>query len=262
MSFFETVLTQHMRWLDAGGFTFDYDPRRERTAVIVEPRPHPMLRVVVANVMSFLGDAWNLHVFTAESNKEWLRTTLAPYKYTVNYLNLDNLTRDQYSALLMTPEFWEVLPTEHLLIFQTDVVVFRPWNPAFELYDYIGANYYHPDHVCPGGVGGIQGGLSYRKKSAMVACLRAISAADVVQYRAARGLPALPVPMVEDIYFTHACAMLEKSLPAPALRPFFAIEAVYYPTPFGFHGWNHPYFTDAECRELLMGSPEMRKWAM
>jgi hypothetical protein len=260
------ALTQHARWLDAGGFKFHYDPCRERTAVIVEPRRHDMLRAVVANVMSFLGDDWNLHVFTAAENKDWLRDTLAPYEFSVNYLNLPNLTRDQYSELLMTPAFWETLKTEHVLIFQTDVMVFRPWNPVFEEYDYVGANYYHPDHVCPGGsgglekVGGIQGGLSYRKRSAMLACLSAITAADVVQYR--KGLPALPEPMVEDIYFTHACAMLQKALPSPAFRHFFSIEAVFYPTPFGFHGWNRPYFTEAECRELLWGSAELRKWAL
>ena len=221
-----------------------------------------MLRAVVENVLFYLGEEWNLHLFTAEANKDWLRETLAPHKYTVHYLSLENLTRDQYSALLMTPAFWEVLPTEHILIFQTDVMVFRHWNRWFERFDYLGANYYHPDHTVNAEVGGIQGGLSYRKRSAMLACLSAITEGDVVQYRSQHGLPALPMPMVEDIYFTHACAMLGKKLPSIESRAFFSIEAAFYPTPFGLHGWNRPYFTEAEYRELLMGSPELRKWVL
>jgi Protein of unknown function (DUF5672) len=262
MKLFERVLLSQHRWLKAGDFRIQYRADNERTAVIVEPRRHPMLRAVIENVLFFLGKEWNLHIITAEANRDWLRETLEPHTYTVSYLSMDNLTRDQYSELLLNPVFWEVLPTDHILIFQTDVIVFRPWNKWFERFDYIGPNYYHPDHIFPNGVGGIQGGLSYRKRSAMLACLRTITEDDVRNYRISKGLSALPVPMVEDIYFTHACAMLQKTLPSIEARPFFGIEAVYYPTPFGFHGWNHPYYTEEENRELLWGSPELRKWAL
>lgn len=265
--FFETVLNRQSEGLKKKEFVVTFDPTRERTAVIVEPRRHPMLRAVVDNVMYFLGGTWNLHVFTASENREWLKETLAPHHYQVSYLNLANLTREQYSQLLMTVGFWETIATEHVLVFQTDVIVFREWNPLFELYDYVGANYYHPDDVFPPvyygePVGGIQGGLSYRKKSAMIQCLREVSEDDVNAYRRAHSSVTLKKPMVEDVYFTHATAILRKKLPPILLRPIFGIEAVYYATPFGFHGWNRPYFSEEDSRELAMASKGLRKWAL
>ena len=267
MAFFETVLNRQSEALRQAGFAVTFEATRERTAVIVEPRRHPMLRAVVDNVMYFLGSGWNLHVYTSVENRDWLREILAPHAFKVSYLNLENLTREQYSQLLMTTGFWKTIETEHVLIFQTDVIVFREWNPLFELYDYVGANYYHPDDVFPEdsgarNTGGIQGGLSYRKTSAMLDCLHRVSEDDVNAYRQAQSCVALKKPMVEDVYFTHATAMLHKKLPPIPLRPIFGIEAVYYATPFGFHGWNRPYFTDEESRELVMASKELRRWAL
>jgi hypothetical protein len=261
----ESLLFAQANWLKATGFKLDFDPTRERTAVIVEPRSHPMLRAVVDNMMNALGSGWNLMVFTAATNQDWLRESLAPHDYAVKYLSLANLTIAQYSQLLMTPEFWEAIPTEHILIFQTDTLALRPWNPLFEEYDYLGGNYFHPaDTLDLNGIGGIQGGLSYRKRSAMIACLRAITEADVVAYRCQRGLPETRVrsPMAEDVYFTHATAMLNKHLPSVRFRPLFSLEAEYYDAPFGLHGWNHPYFTDEQRHRLCWESPILRPFLL
>jgi hypothetical protein len=269
VAFFERVLKHHRLWLAESEFGFTYDPKRERTVVMVEPRRHPMLRAVVDNVMSVIGEGWNFHIYTASRNAEWLRETLPPdrYGYKISWLSLDNLTREQYSQLLMEESFWASIDTEHVLVIQTDVIVFREWNPLFEIYDYVGANYYHPDDVFPEGyrgmeVGGIQGGLSYRRRSAMKACLRQVTEDDVNAYREAHHRMPLEKPMVEDVYFTHATAMLGMRLPPVPLRSVFAIEAEYYATPFGFHGWNRPYFDEERSRELVWASKALRRWAL
>lgn len=255
---YAVYLKLQSKWLAMEGFKVTYSPDKTKTAVIVEPRPHPMMRAVVDNIMSSLGPAWNLHIFTSSQNKEWLAKELEPHEYMVNVFNMPNITREQYSELLMTASFWKLIRTEDILIFQTDCIAFRMWDPSFEVYDYVGANYYHPQHIL-GSCGGIQGGLSFRKKSAMLECLEKITPDTINQFRKEKNL--LPITaMAEDVYYTHACALLHKNTMDAPLRHYFAIEAEYFLYPYGFHGWQHPYFSVSQTQELLKGSPFFRKF--
>jgi hypothetical protein len=257
---FTYMLKQQSRWLTLRDFKITYSSEKTKTAVMVEPRPHPMLRAVVDNIMHALGPEWNLHIFTSVKNKEWLTKTMEPHEYMVNTFNMENITREQYSELLMTPSFWKLIHTESILIFQTDCIAFRPWDPMFEQYDYIGANYYHPMHILPC-IGGIQGGLSYRKKSAMLRCLEEVPRKTINDFRNQHGLEPISFDgIAEDVYFTHACAMLNMRLMDAPMRHYFAIEADYFFIPFGFHGWQHPYFTKDQNHELIKRSLFFRKF--
>lgn len=257
---FEHVLKKQSKWLQLNDFKITYSPTKTKTAVIVEPRPHPMMRPVVDNIMHALGPEWNLHIFTSVHNKEWLTKIMDPHEYMVNTFNMENITREQYSELLMTPSFWKLIHTDSILIFQTDCIAFQYWDSAFEYYHYVGANYYHPTHILPG-IGGIQGGLSYRKKSMMLNCLERVPRVSINDFRHQHGLePILLDGIAEDVYFTHACAMLNARLLEPNMRHYVSIEADYFSIPFGFHGWNHPYFTKEQNVELIKRSPFFRKF--
>lgn len=254
MQLYKRVLKGHSDFLRAQHYQIRYRPYRTKTAVIVEPRPHEMLRPVVDNVMHFLGSEWNLHVFTSKAQEEWLAKELNPHQYTFTLLENDNLTREQYSSLLRMPTFWEAIPTEHIMIFQTDCIAFRPYEPHWEEYAYVGANYYHPDHLSIKN-GGIQGGFSLRRKSAMLECLANVTDEDIQAYREKhQKRPLTEAELAEDVYFTYACEMLNLKMPPPTIRHYFSIEAQYYKTPFGFHGWQHPYFYESANKAILMCS--------
>jgi hypothetical protein len=257
---FATMLKKQSRWLALEGFKIHYSPEKTKTAVIVEPRPHPMLRPVVDNILHALGPEWNLHIFTSIKNKEWLTKTLDPHEYMVNTFNMENITREQYSSLLRTAGFWKLIHTESILIFQTDCIAFRPWDTAFEAYDYVGANYYQPLHTVPV-LGGIQGGLSFRKKSFMLRCIEDCPIERIQHYRQEHGLEKIQMEdIAEDVYFTHACAILGAQCMDVGMRHYMAIEAEYFSMPFAFHGWNHPYFNEHQRIELLKRSPFFRKF--
>lgn len=254
------MLIMQSRWLAFEGFKIHYSPEKVKTAVLVEPRPHPMLRAVVDNMMNALGPEWNLHIFTSVHNKEWLTKVMEPHEYMVNTFKLENLTREQYSELLMTASFWKLIHTEDILIFQTDCIAFRNWDSAFESYDYLGANYYNSAHTLPG-VGGVQGGLSFRKKSMMLRCIEEISVDKIHEFREHHNLSAIPKKeMAEDVYFTHAVAILRGRLLDPCMRHYMAIEAEYFSMPFAFHGWQHPYFNASQTQELFQRSSFFRKF--
>lgn len=240
------------------------DGSRDRVAVIVEPRRHPMLEMVVRTVMYYLGDKWNLHVITAPGNVAWVTEMLPGWGITITPLSRDNLTTDEYSLLLMSEAFWEAIQEQHVLVFQTDSVLLRhgmdAWIDGADAggaggYDYVGANYYNPQHVAYR-MGGIQGGLSLRRRDAMLDCIRRVSMDDVHAYRRWRGMDPLRFGteggvIPEDIFFTHACEMLQKRVPTVEKRSEFSIEADYHPRAMGHHGLKFPYLTREQQEELL-----------
>ena len=249
---FEKVLLAQSASLDTQGFRINHDPSRTRVAVIVEPREHPFLRAVVQNVMSFLGPSWNLHIFTSDERKSWLVNELSPHEYQVHYLHCANMTPQQYSELLLSPPFWNVIREENVLIFQTDCIVFRTLEEHFLDCDYVGGNFFNSKHTAPV-VGGIQGGLSLRKRSAMLDCLSKVSIDDMNRHRTQHGYVDIQEPP-EDVYFTHACEILKKNVMEVSSRRTFAIEAEFFDAPFGFHGWVHPYFSLEQSRQMIMHS--------
>ena len=235
-------------------------------AVIVEPRRHPALRAVIANHRAMLPANWGIELWTAEGHRAWATAELSDIRgVTVRTLPVANLYQTTYSVLLRCPTFWVSLgapaaEAEWILVFQTDTVMFRPLTEEalarWTRYDYTGANYYNPaeTYAAAGGavVGGIQGGFSLRRRATMLRCLAEVSWARIDAARTVAGAPAIRADRrFEDIYFTHACALLGVPLPPIAERHEFSIEAEYYVAPLAHHGWNRPYFTDAQVRAIL-----------
>lgn len=224
----------------------------DRVAVIVEPRRHPMLETVIRTFMYYLGDNWNLRIVTSQENVPWIVETLTGWCIDITPLSKSNLSTDEYSLLLMSEAFWQIMPERHVLVFQTDCVLFRKGmdNWIKEGYDYVGANYYNPAHVAPH-IGGIQGGLSLRNREAMLDCIHRVPIEQVHAFRCLHGLAPLPTVIPEDIYFTHACEMLQKRVPTIDKRREFSIEADYHPYALGHHGLKFHYLTEDQQKELL-----------
>jgi len=242
----------------------------EGAAVIVEPRRHPALRAVVANHRAMLPPAWPIRLWTSHGNVAHalaeLRGIPGPLEVRALAAGVADLTQLSYSELLMSSGFWESQKEPWILIFQTDCVMFRPLAGAtlarWQRYDYVGANYYNPAEVAPGGVGGIQGGFSLRRRETMLQCLARVRWDDIDAWRAGAGdagagaAPIAESRRFEDIYYTHACAIIGAALPPPSERGEFSVEAerpapAPAPAPIAHHGWNRPYFSDAQARELL-----------
>ena len=191
------------------------------TAVIVEPRRHPALSFVLKNMVTLLPDGWKILVFHGNTNGEFVRDIIDDMEHPSRFLkpivlDVDNLTIAQYNAMLMSSAFYKCIPTETMLIFQTDTMILEPtYLSAFLSYDYVGAPWKS------GGVG--NGGLSVRKKTKMLTITQTV----------------MPFQSNEDVYFAFQTII-------PLLKPSFqeaqkfAVETVFYEQPFGIHApWKH-----------------------
>ncbi len=147
----------------------------EFTAIIVEPRKHKALEFVLNNFIKNLGDRWRFIIYHSDFNYDFVDNIIKKlknkYTFYVDMISIteNNLRITDYSKLLTLKRFYEIIPTEILLIFQTDSIILeKNKNLIYNFldYDYVGAPW------ASGRIG--NGGLSLRKKSKMISIIENI----------------------------------------------------------------------------------------
>jgi hypothetical protein len=216
------------------------------TAIIVEPREHKALPYVLENFLKNLSEEWSFILFHGNKNVEFvtdlLNGRLRAHQHRIRriQMNVDNLTLDDYNNLFKyNRSFYDCIPTETFLVFQTDSVLFEKNKHlinAFLQYDYVGAPWNH--YPRPNELVG-NGGLSLRKKSKML---------EIMEKEGKNDLP-------EDVYFS--CPQ-HVSIYKPSFTDalFFSVEEVFHAVSFGCHKPWGRYYRDMlydmheEVREL------------
>jgi len=200
------------------------------TAIIIEPREHLALSFVLQTFANVLSKDWNFIIFYGINKSfidEIMDGVLVQHKtrFTFISLNVDNLTINDYNQLLMSRDFYEHIPTETFLIFQTDTIIFEKHKHLLDLfleYDYVGAPWDHKVRDQFYNVG--NGGLSLRKKTKMLAILETED-------------PEEP----EDVFFS---CPYNVSIHKPSFEEakLFSVEEVFSPISFGCHQpWKRSY---------------------
>jgi hypothetical protein len=200
-----------------------FNSQSKYTAVIIEPREHPALLFVLNNILENLSDEWNILIFHGNKNIEYLNNiidiNLHNYKDKINLINLnvDNLTISEYNNLLTSESFYEKIPTETFLIFQTDSMISEKNKDKinnFLEFDYVGAPWPWLDSYSSVG----NGGFSLRKKSKMIEKIKKCSYNN----------------QNEDMFFSDEnCLKLHK--PDKELAKEFSVELLFHDNPFGVH---------------------------
>lgn len=196
-------------------------------AVIVEPRTDNIVEIA-RHFLNSLPANVPFQIYHGNKNKRLLYKEFKPEimsgKLTLIDLGVDNLTVQAYSALLTSKEFWDTIPAEKVLVFQTDAITCgQSFSDLKEFikYDFVGAPMtllinilanvlfmgkgWYPGHCCF-----YNGGLSLRSKSKMLKVIE--------KYPWDRHTP-------EDIWF---CAFLPKvggKLPPKNIAKKFSYEA-------------------------------------
>ena len=116
------------------------------TAIIIEPRKHKALSFVLENFLTNLPENWDFIIFHGTQNLEFINdiinNDLFEYKNKIvlKNLNVDNLTLKDYNELLVSKKFYDNIPSEIFLIFQTDSIICEDYKNLitdFLKYDYI-----------------------------------------------------------------------------------------------------------------------------
>ena len=217
------------------------------TAIIIEPRPHKALEFVLTNFIQNLSNEWSIIIFHGNKNIEFVNNAVNTLGKKMNTriinivnLNVDNLNSQTYSDLFLTESFYNYIPTETFLVFQTDSMILKENKENINLfleYDYVGAPW-----IWNNAVG--NGGLSLRKKSKMLEILHS------------KGyLPNIN----EDIFFSHNIdAKINYNVPDYTKAKMFSVETLFYDSPFGVHNcWIH--LNKANLDFLTIKYPDIKK---
>lgn len=216
-------------------FDFFSNNNETYTAVIVEPREHKALAFVLNNFVENLSDNWNFIIFHGNKNIDYILNILKSPLLSKNInriklinLNVDNLTRRDYNNLLVSKDFYNKIPTEVFLIFQTDTMICKQNKHLinkFIKYDYVGAPILKMELVG-------NGGLSLRRKSKMLEII------NTCEYKNEN----------EDVYFSRACHKNNVNKPDYEESKEFSVETIYHPNSFGVHKlWN--YLSEKEIND-------------
>ena len=230
--------------------------QKKYTAVIVEPREHKALSFVLNNFLENLSDEWNIIIMHGNKNISYIQniiqTDLKKYVNRIKMINLnvDNLTIADYNQLLISEKFYESIPTEIFLIFQTDTIICENQKKRINdylQYDYVGApwerhsNLTDKDKLKDTDKTGGNGGLSLRKKSKMLEIIRNC------KYNNEN----------EDSYFSNSC-LNNLNLPTFQEAKQFSVETVFNEKSFGVHKpW--PYMSPESLKIIEKNCPTLDK---
>jgi hypothetical protein len=208
--------------------------RNINALVIVEPRKHKHLKTVLKNFDELMPPNWDIHIFHGlsaysfanEASQVIRNSTRTVY---LKGLDVDNLDADGYNFLLKQRSFWDKVNSENILVFQTDTALCS--NSDFRIEDFMRYNYIgcNTDKTAVGNRHNLDywkgpfygvGGLSFRKKSFMLQCIKDNKRPD--------NYP-------EDVFFSE-CAELTKDKPETVdIIHSFCTQGAHVKSSFGAH---------------------------
>jgi len=220
------------------------------TAVLVEPRKHKALDIVLSNFNRNLNEHWTFLIYHSALNESFMIDLLQKHKMYSRckrvILEKNNLSINEYNELLYSEKFYEPIETDMFLIFQTDALIsntYKEYVYKFLHYDYVGAPWKATNQVG-------NGGLSLRKKSKMLELLKKGG------YKKANG-----EYYYEDKFFTNTIPnniVFELNLPNVEEAKQFSVETLFSDKSFGLHKpWD--YLTTKELDALSLHFPELKE---
>lgn len=195
-----------------------------KAAVIVETRCNEDIKYAVYNHMYFLDGNFSLYVVHSVENESFIKEKLKEL-HNIHFikLNVKISTREEYSSLLLSEDFYTHLKFEHLLIFQCDSLMVKKWDTKFNDFDYIGAPW--KDWLFD--FGG-NGGFSYRSKKLIDLVLQEY----VILYYE---LELQEHINLEDVVYSKCAKHLNLKVNNIEEGKEFSVESLYYENTMAMH---------------------------
>lgn len=229
------------------------------TAVLVDTRINDLFELVLDNFYNRLDKRWNFMIFCSTNNKDFLynliNTTFSKDKYrtTLVVLNIGNnpignnifyneirtFIDYDYSKLMTDATFYNLIPTEMMLIFQLDTLLSDKYHNNiynFMDYDYVGSPWKDKNF-------GGNGGLSLRRKSKMLEIIN--------DKNYDKNKPDFYY--FEDGYF---CNYPNINMPEREISKTFSVESYHYDKSAGIHK-SFCFSTPEQYKELISHIPRL-----
>jgi len=149
------------------------------TAMIIEPRCHPALELVLKNFNKNLNEDWQFLIFHGNNNLNFINNIINQDEFNhrqikLKHIKVDNLTINEYNLFMYSEYTYTYIDTEMFLVFQTDTLLSDLYSNNiynYMIYDYVGAPWVN-SHISNINYKCGNGGLSLRRKSKMLEILK------------------------------------------------------------------------------------------
>jgi hypothetical protein len=159
---FKEYCIQNTSWLENQKLPITYF-NREKETVFIELRKLPHIYFILRNTIRVLDSSWSHTIVCGNENYDFMKEVVKKINRKIRLIKLekDNLTRMEYSIMLLTSDFYKQFTGKYLLIYQEDTIIFKDIPNKYFFYDFVGA-------PLPNNKKGFNGGFSLRKKDKMI----------------------------------------------------------------------------------------------
>lgn len=190
-------------------------------AVIVETRPIPNLKDIIEGHLKYLPEDWGITLYMSDAN------SLDGLSREAQLRIIRNINVNEYNTLFKSENFWDSLPYDKVLVFQSDSMLLRDGIENFLEWDYVGAPWKFQEH-------GGNGGLSLRN----VAMMKYMCKKYTFSSRN------------EDVLFCNLMKDYKIGKLAPRyICDQFSVETIYAKGTLGYHGIDK-WLTNEQCNKI------------
>lgn len=159
---FINYCVKNERWLDNQKINSPSFNSKKET-VLVEFRELPHLYFIIKNTLRVLGKNWSHSIICGLSNEKFIRDIVRRIGKSIRIIVSDkeNISRLEYSTLLLQSNFYKQFYGDFLLIYQEDTILFKNIPEKYFKYDFVGA-------PLPNIKNKFNGGFSLRNRKKMI----------------------------------------------------------------------------------------------
>jgi hypothetical protein len=202
-----------------------FDNKANNIALMLESRIFPYTELLLRQFSRFLPDTFLIYIYVTDNiYNEYIQLSkllnnniiikLLPAQYKLTSVN-------DYNNIMLNISFWKLFTKyTHILIFNSDTMIYRNGINSFLQYDYIGAPWSNTHNILVGGTGG----LSLRNINAMIYCLQnknkviipdnILSNKNIIKYDT----------YFEDIFYSYAMNQFNYKVADEKTASLFSIE--------------------------------------
>jgi hypothetical protein len=215
------------------------------TAMIIEPRCHPALELVLKNFNKNLSDDWQFLIFHGNNNLDYINNIINQNEFNdrqikLKHVKVNNLSINEYNLFMFNEYTYTYIDTEVFLIFQTDTLLSDLYSKNINYYvnyDYVGAPWVN-SHNCNIENKCGNGGLSLRRKSKML---------EILSYGGFLKNKNKMIAFNEDLFFSNVIYENNIILNKPSFEDsqLFSVESSFHDKSIGIHKpWKSFYWSE------------------
>tara|TARA_B100000767_G_scaffold42357_1_gene36132 strand:+ start:3648 stop:4487 length:840 start_codon:yes stop_codon:yes gene_type:complete len=159
---FQDYCIKNQSWIETFILPF-IQKKSKKESILIEFRNLNHLDFIIRNCIRVLGNEWSHTIICGTENIKLIENIVQKINRPINIIkyNFKNISRLEYSLLLLNSDFYKQFHGEHLLFYQEDTIIFKNISNKFFTFDFIGAPVPNKKNL-------FNGGFSLRNKNKMI----------------------------------------------------------------------------------------------